>query len=163
MASSTLICETEQWKELKVIGKILLRYAYCRNIVKHSIKRISFVQAHVADIRETHLRDLLSDDKRSRSMMVYVTSWSHIILWSVIFLLVVVTIERGDYHSQDLEIFGVKKLSEHQCAFIVMYNLLTFTFFEVSLMGFYWTTQGSRPPLKQWKNSSNWQRSVHSF
>ncbi|KAL1291414.1 hypothetical protein HN51_059949 [Arachis hypogaea] len=43
MASSTLISDTEQWKELK---------------------------AHVADIKKTHLRDLLRDDARSQSMTV---------------------------------------------------------------------------------------------
>ncbi|MED6192036.1 hypothetical protein PIB30_006537 [Stylosanthes scabra] len=43
MASSELISDTEQWKELK---------------------------AHVGDIKKTHLRDLLRDDARSRAMMV---------------------------------------------------------------------------------------------
>ncbi|KAG4926382.1 hypothetical protein JHK85_052868 [Glycine max] len=38
MASSTLICDTQQWKELK---------------------------AHAEDVEKTHLRDLLSDDERS--------------------------------------------------------------------------------------------------
>lgn len=43
MASSTLICDTQQWKELK---------------------------AHAEDVEKTHLRDLLSDDERSQSMVV---------------------------------------------------------------------------------------------
>ncbi|KAK7381336.1 hypothetical protein VNO78_33958 [Psophocarpus tetragonolobus] len=42
MASSPLICDTQTWKELK---------------------------AHVEDIKKTHLRDLLSDDERSQSMV----------------------------------------------------------------------------------------------
>lgn len=29
------------------------------------------VQAHVEDIKKTHLRDLMSDTKRCQSMMVY--------------------------------------------------------------------------------------------
>ncbi|XP_027358027.1 glucose-6-phosphate isomerase, cytosolic 1 [Abrus precatorius] len=43
MASPTLICDTQPWKELK---------------------------AHVEDIKKTHLRDLMSDDERSKSMVV---------------------------------------------------------------------------------------------
>ncbi|KAL8508463.1 hypothetical protein ACS0TY_018914 [Phlomoides rotata] len=43
MASPTLICETEQWKDL---------------------------MAHVEDIKKTHLRELMSDTKRCQSMMV---------------------------------------------------------------------------------------------
>ncbi|KAH1109548.1 hypothetical protein GLYMA_04G032600v4 [Glycine max] len=43
MASSALISDTQQWKDLK---------------------------AHVEDINKTHLRDLLSDDKRCQSMLV---------------------------------------------------------------------------------------------
>lgn len=43
MASSTLICDTEPWKELR---------------------------AHVEDINKTHLRDLMNDANRCRSMMV---------------------------------------------------------------------------------------------
>ncbi|KAI8549693.1 hypothetical protein RHMOL_Rhmol06G0044800 [Rhododendron molle] len=43
MASSTLICDTEQWKDLK---------------------------AHVDDIKKTHLRELMSDTQRCNSMMV---------------------------------------------------------------------------------------------
>ncbi|KAK7409969.1 hypothetical protein VNO78_00417 [Psophocarpus tetragonolobus] len=43
MASSGLISDTEQWKNLK---------------------------AHVEDIKKTHLRDLLSDDNRCQSMLV---------------------------------------------------------------------------------------------
>lgn len=43
MASSTLISDTQQWKELK---------------------------AHVEDIKKSHLRDLLSNEERSRSMLV---------------------------------------------------------------------------------------------
>ncbi|XP_022637477.1 glucose-6-phosphate isomerase, cytosolic isoform X2 [Vigna radiata var. radiata] len=43
MASSTLICDTQPWKEL---------------------------EAHAVDVKETHLRDLLSDEERSRSMVV---------------------------------------------------------------------------------------------
>ncbi|KAK9129903.1 hypothetical protein Sjap_010390 [Stephania japonica] len=43
MASSTLICDTEPWKELK---------------------------AHVDDIKKTHLRNLMSDSNRCNSMMV---------------------------------------------------------------------------------------------
>ncbi|XP_020236156.1 glucose-6-phosphate isomerase, cytosolic [Cajanus cajan] len=43
MASSTLICDTQPWKELK---------------------------DHVEDVKKSHLRDLLSDDERSRSMVV---------------------------------------------------------------------------------------------
>lgn len=43
MTSFTLICDTEPWKELK---------------------------AHVDDIKKTHLRDLLNDEGRCRSMMV---------------------------------------------------------------------------------------------
>ncbi|KAJ9674701.1 hypothetical protein PVL29_023935 [Vitis rotundifolia] len=43
MASSTLICDTEPWKNLR---------------------------AHVEDIKKTHLRDLMSDTKRCQSMMV---------------------------------------------------------------------------------------------
>ncbi|OVA04513.1 Phosphoglucose isomerase (PGI) [Macleaya cordata] len=43
MASSTLICETQPWKTLK---------------------------AHVEDIKKTHLRDLMSDSERCKSMMV---------------------------------------------------------------------------------------------
>ncbi|KAE9457050.1 hypothetical protein C3L33_11042, partial [Rhododendron williamsianum] len=46
MASSTLICDTEQWKDLK---------------------------AHVDDIKKTHLRELMSDTERCNSMMVYDT------------------------------------------------------------------------------------------
>ncbi|XP_065881810.1 glucose-6-phosphate isomerase, cytosolic [Euphorbia lathyris] len=43
MASSALICETQPWKDLK---------------------------AHVEDVKKTHLRDLLSDTERCKSMMV---------------------------------------------------------------------------------------------
>lgn len=43
MASSPLICDTEQWKDLK---------------------------AHVDDIKKTHLRELMSDTNRCNSMMV---------------------------------------------------------------------------------------------
>ncbi|TKY50326.1 Glucose-6-phosphate isomerase, cytosolic 2 [Spatholobus suberectus] len=43
MASSTLICDTQPWKELK---------------------------AHAEEVKKTHLRDLLSDDERSQSMVV---------------------------------------------------------------------------------------------
>ncbi|KAK4429240.1 Glucose-6-phosphate isomerase, cytosolic [Sesamum alatum] len=43
MASSALICETEQWKDLK---------------------------AHVDDIKKTHLRELMSDTNRCQSMML---------------------------------------------------------------------------------------------
>ncbi|KAJ6689674.1 hypothetical protein OIU85_006030, partial [Salix viminalis] len=43
MASSTLICETQPWKDLK---------------------------SHVEDIKKTHLRELLSDTDRCKSMMV---------------------------------------------------------------------------------------------
>ncbi|KAG6437993.1 hypothetical protein SASPL_102924 [Salvia splendens] len=43
MASSGLVCETDAWKDLK---------------------------AHVEDIKKTHLRELMSDTKRCRSMMV---------------------------------------------------------------------------------------------
>ncbi|PSS31347.1 Glucose-6-phosphate isomerase [Actinidia chinensis var. chinensis] len=43
MASSTLICDTEQWKDLK---------------------------AHVDDIKKTHLRELMGDTERCKSMMV---------------------------------------------------------------------------------------------
>ncbi|KAK9165556.1 hypothetical protein Scep_000747 [Stephania cephalantha] len=43
MASSTLICDTDPWKELK---------------------------AHVDDIKKTHLRNLMSDSHRCNSMMV---------------------------------------------------------------------------------------------
>uniref|UniRef100_A0A2C9U039 Glucose-6-phosphate isomerase n=1 Tax=Manihot esculenta TaxID=3983 RepID=A0A2C9U039_MANES len=43
MASSVLICETQPWKDLK---------------------------AHVEDIKKTHLRDLLSDTERCKSMTV---------------------------------------------------------------------------------------------
>ncbi|KAL2335583.1 hypothetical protein Fmac_016796 [Flemingia macrophylla] len=43
MASSTLICETQPWKELK---------------------------DHVEDVKKSHLRDLLGDEERSRSMVV---------------------------------------------------------------------------------------------
>ncbi|PSR99688.1 Glucose-6-phosphate isomerase, partial [Actinidia chinensis var. chinensis] len=43
MASSTLICDTEQWKDLK---------------------------AHVDDIKMTHLRELMGDAERCKSMMV---------------------------------------------------------------------------------------------
>ncbi|KAI8015693.1 Glucose-6-phosphate isomerase, cytosolic 1 [Camellia lanceoleosa] len=43
MASSALICDTEQWKDLK---------------------------AHVDDIKKTHLRELMSDPERCKSMMV---------------------------------------------------------------------------------------------
>lgn len=42
MASSALICDTEQWKDLK---------------------------AHVDDIKKTHLRELMSDSERCKSMM----------------------------------------------------------------------------------------------
>ncbi|RDX68917.1 Glucose-6-phosphate isomerase, cytosolic 1 [Mucuna pruriens] len=43
MASSTLVCDTQPWKELK---------------------------AHAEDVKKTHLRDLLSNDERSRSMVI---------------------------------------------------------------------------------------------
>ncbi|PIA52613.1 hypothetical protein AQUCO_01000472v1 [Aquilegia coerulea] len=43
MASSTLICNTEPWKDLK---------------------------AHVEEIKKTHLRDLMNDTERCKSMMV---------------------------------------------------------------------------------------------
>ncbi|GAB4826445.1 hypothetical protein Ancab_033340 [Ancistrocladus abbreviatus] len=43
MASSTLICNTESWNDLK---------------------------AHLEDIKKTHLRDLMSDTERCKSMMV---------------------------------------------------------------------------------------------
>ncbi|XP_010254873.1 PREDICTED: glucose-6-phosphate isomerase, cytosolic [Nelumbo nucifera] len=43
MASRTLICETEPWRDLK---------------------------AHVEDIKKTHLRDLMSDSERCKSMML---------------------------------------------------------------------------------------------
>ncbi|KAG8377767.1 hypothetical protein BUALT_Bualt08G0067600 [Buddleja alternifolia] len=43
MASSALICETEPWKDLK---------------------------AHVGDIKKTHLRELMNDAERCKSMMV---------------------------------------------------------------------------------------------
>ncbi|KAG5084785.1 hypothetical protein JHK82_052182 [Glycine max] len=69
MASSTLICDTQQWKELKVTNNYFL-YIYNAEIVKHSINCISFVQAHAEDVEKTHLRDLLSDDERSQSMVV---------------------------------------------------------------------------------------------
>ncbi|KAF8409951.1 hypothetical protein HHK36_002470 [Tetracentron sinense] len=44
MAPTTLICDTEPWKDLK---------------------------AHVGDIRKTHLRDLMGDSERCKSMMVF--------------------------------------------------------------------------------------------
>lgn len=53
---------------------------YNAELTRHSIKCISFVQAHVEDIQKTHLRDLLSNDERCRSMMVYGTLRSYIIL-----------------------------------------------------------------------------------
>ncbi|KAJ8762297.1 hypothetical protein K2173_007454 [Erythroxylum novogranatense] len=43
MASSTLVCETQPWKDLKV---------------------------HVEDVKKTHLRDLMNDVERCKSMMV---------------------------------------------------------------------------------------------
>jgi glucose-6-phosphate isomerase len=43
MASSTLVCETQQWKDLK---------------------------AHVEDVKKTHLRDLMNDTDRCKSMMI---------------------------------------------------------------------------------------------
>ncbi|XP_057469710.1 glucose-6-phosphate isomerase, cytosolic [Actinidia eriantha] len=43
MASSTLICDTEQWKDLKV---------------------------HVDDIKKTHLQELMGDAQRCKSMMI---------------------------------------------------------------------------------------------
>lgn len=43
MASPTLICDTKPWNDLK---------------------------SHVEDVKKTHLRDLMSDDERCRSMMV---------------------------------------------------------------------------------------------
>ncbi|THG09213.1 hypothetical protein TEA_027399 [Camellia sinensis var. sinensis] len=46
MASSALICDKEQWKDLK---------------------------AHVDDIKKTHLRELMSDSERCKSMMAYDT------------------------------------------------------------------------------------------
>lgn len=69
MASSTLICDTQPWKELEVMDNHFLDYN--SELVKHSTNCISFVQAHAVDVKETHLRDLLSDEERSRSMVVY--------------------------------------------------------------------------------------------
>nr|CAD1816977.1 unnamed protein product [Ananas comosus var. bracteatus] len=43
MASNSLICDTEQWNDLK---------------------------GHVSEIQKTHLRDLMNDDDRCQSMMV---------------------------------------------------------------------------------------------
>lgn len=37
------------------------------------IQCFSFLQDHVEDIKKTHLRDLLSNEERSKSMTVYVT------------------------------------------------------------------------------------------
>jgi len=70
MASSALICDTEPWKELQVMDNHFLD-TYNLEVVKHSTNCISFVQAHAEDVKKTHLRDLLSDEERSRSMVVY--------------------------------------------------------------------------------------------
>lgn len=72
MASSSLIYETGAWKDLKVNSKFhllgffdLFRCACWRSILVH------FHQAHVEDIEKIHLRDLMSDTVRCKSMIMY--------------------------------------------------------------------------------------------
>jgi hypothetical protein len=76
-----------------------------------SIKCFSFVQAHVEDIKKSHLRDLLSNEERSRSMLVYVTYFMKLYsltIWYFIFS--AVTINLGKYNFEDLKIFGARKI-----------------------------------------------------
>jgi hypothetical protein len=125
------------------------------------IKCFSFVQAHVEDIKKSHLRDLLSNEERSRSMLVYVTYFMNLYsltIWYFIFF--ICSINLGKYNFEVLKIFSVHKIEPNSALAVSCNNLLNlnFAFFEVNLTEFYWTTQGSRPPLKQGKNSSNWLR-----
>lgn len=71
MASSTLICDTEQWKDLKVL--VLIIEVYKESGIWLSCETCISVQAHVDDIKKTHLRELMSDTERCNSMMVYDT------------------------------------------------------------------------------------------
>lgn len=72
---------------------------YNAEIVKHSINCISFVQAHAEDVKKTHLRDLLSDDERLRSMVVYDTYFTKLYqLYDLLFSFIAITRELGDYY-----------------------------------------------------------------
>lgn len=62
-------------------------YIYNAEIVKHSINCISFVQAHAEDVEKTHLRDLLSDDERSQSMVVYDTCYMKLYNLTICYIL----------------------------------------------------------------------------
>lgn len=73
MGSSTLICDTQPWNDLKVIklsnfdsflDKIALFGGWFGTLICG--------QAHLEDIKKTHLRELMNDAERCKSMMVYV-------------------------------------------------------------------------------------------
>lgn len=72
MASSTLISDTQPWKDLKVWQEQYFLNMHDAKIVK-IYSMLLLLQDHVEDIKKTHLRDLLSNEERSKSMMVYVT------------------------------------------------------------------------------------------
>lgn len=81
MASSNLICDTESWKELRVSNFKISPYELLSNFTISPYELLLcnqweiFVlsQAHVDDINNTHLRDLMNDTNRCQSMMAYDT------------------------------------------------------------------------------------------
>lgn len=76
MASSFLVSDTQPWKDLKVTEQnwidklLLLLFLTVDRKLSLNWSRFNFEQAHVEDIKKTHLRDLLTDDNRCRSMLL---------------------------------------------------------------------------------------------
>ena len=80
MASSALICDTEQWKALQVRERavsLALRGLYlCSDLASRLTVGFCFhfcwgEQAHVGAIQKTHLRDLMADADRCKAMTAY--------------------------------------------------------------------------------------------
>jgi len=75
MASAALICDTEPWKDLKVYSHLIITTRICIDhlfdVIFSFLLFINAMQSHVEDIKKTHLRDLMNDTERCKSMMVY--------------------------------------------------------------------------------------------
>lgn len=76
MASSTLISDMEPWKDLKVRSHLYLFVLLCKCVSNHIDILFccsAVLQGHVEEIKQTHLRDLMDDSTRCKSMTVYDT------------------------------------------------------------------------------------------
>ena len=96
------------------------------------------VQAHVDDIKKTHLRELMGDTERCKSMMMYDTLLDLLKLF-VLFL----------------PLLSILCLCNKHC--IVMRNTMLMSSI-VNSMGCYWITRVSVLLLKQSISYSNWRR-----